>query len=67
MNVKKDNLNYRPECWEARMIGARRLGKPTNVKLLEFLNMLSSGNSAERNEEEAYMAKEIGRPFFLQF
>lgn len=36
-------------------------GKPTDGKIMNFLNMLSSGNNADRNEDVAYMADKTRR------
>lgn len=33
-------INHRPEHWKRRMIIERRPGKPTDMKVLNFLNML---------------------------
>lgn len=49
------------------MIAGRRTGKPTGVKLSNCLNMLRSGNSADRNENVAYMTEKNGREYSLQF
>lgn len=48
------------------MIGGLRLGKPTHVRLFNCLNMLSSRNSADRNEDMAYMEGKIWRQYVLQ-
>lgn len=41
------------------MIGGCCPGKLTNVKVLNGLKMLSSGNSADKNDDMAYIAEVI--------
>lgn len=53
--LKKDLLNHRQKYWGKRMITGRRPGKPVDVKIMSFLNTLSSGNSADRNDDLGYM------------
>lgn len=59
--LKRDLINHRVKYWETRMIAGRRLGKPTDVKIVNCLNLLSSGNSAARTDYVAYMAEDTGR------
>lgn len=42
------------------MVG-KRPGKTMNVNTMNHMNMLSSGNSAGRNENIAYMTEQNGR------
>lgn len=65
--LKRNLLNHREEYWETGMIAGRLPGKPTNVKSLNCLNMLSSGNRVNRNEDAAYMEGETARQYVLQF
>lgn len=49
-------------------IGGRRPGKPTSVIIMNCLQMLSSGNSTEKNDNITYMAAETGRWYaFVSF
>lgn len=41
-----------------------RAVKPSKIKILNCLQMLSSGNSAKRSDEIAYMAEETGIQYF---
>lgn len=49
------------------MTAGRRPGKPTGMNIMNYLNMLSSGSSADRIGDVAYMAENPGREVFLQF
>lgn len=49
------------------MVAGRRPDYPTDVKTMNCLNILCSGNSADRNVDVAYMAEQIEREYFFQF
>lgn len=55
---KSDLLNHRLEYWKIRLIGGIRAGNPTDVNVLNYLNMLSSRNIGDINVDVAYMAEE---------
>lgn len=59
--LKKDLLNHRRECWETRIIARRRPGKATDVKIMNWLKLQSSSNSADRNEDVTYMSEQSGQ------
>lgn len=48
------------------MIAGRRNGKPTDVKVMNCLNMLSRRNRTDRNGDLAYIAEQIRREYFPQ-
>lgn len=54
-------LNHVLVCGETRMIEGTRPEKPKAVKLIIYLNMLSSWKSGDGNDEVAYMADETGK------
>lgn len=64
--LKANLLNHGPDCCEKRMIRGRRPRKSMEVKFLNCLNILSSGQGPERDEYVAYMAEENGRYYFLK-
>lgn len=49
------------------MIGGRSPGKPTDVRVFNCFNILSSRKSTDRNEDVAYMADETGRQYFYKY
>lgn len=60
-----------PEIWETRRIGGRRPVNQKDVKVLNCLQMLSSGNCPNRNDEVAYISVETSlknlHDFFQHF
>lgn len=58
--LKADQLNYRRKYWGTRKIAVGCPRKPTEVTIIDYLNMFSSWNSTNRNNDVAYMAEETG-------
>lgn len=48
-------------------MGGRRPEKPTNVKILNFLQIFSSCNSSDRTDDVFSISVETGRQYFVQF
>lgn len=65
--LNKDLLMHCMEVGEKRMIGVRLPGNTIDVKVLNYLNMLSSDISSDINEDVAYVAEETGKQYFLHF
>jgi hypothetical protein len=65
--VREQLLEYNYDVWKTRMIGNRRPGKPTDVKLLNCLRILTTGNCSDQNDDASYVSEETGRLYFKQF
>lgn len=65
--IRGDIFSELLETWETLMIGVSRPGKPTEVKILNCLNMLASGNCPVRNDKVAYMEAEPARQYSTLF
>lgn len=46
--LKSDLQRLNEELWETKLIGQSRPRKQTDLKILNYLNILATGNSSER-------------------
>ena len=67
LKLKSDLLERKPENWETKVNGIGFAGKPTDVKLLSCLRILSSGTTADSLDDATRMSEEIGRQYFRDF
>ena len=67
LQLKKDLLEQKPENWETKTNGIGFAGKPTDVKILSCLRILSSGTTADSLDDASRMSEEIGRQYFRTF
>ena len=65
--IREDLLRHRTDFWGLRWIGGTRPGKPTDIKILAALRMLSTGTSSDDVDDVAYMSAETTRQYFRQF
>lgn len=64
--LKNDLFQHFPLEWKRKWIGGKIPGKLTDAKMLNYLQMLSSGNSFDMNYAVSYISAGTGGQYFFQ-
>ena len=67
LKLKNDLLEQKPENWQTKLNGIGYACKPTDVKLLSCLRILSCGTTTDSLDDATRMSEEIGRQYMRKF